>query len=222
MRLYKFLFESNENIVEEEIKFDSFVEEDVSLQGSSVVEDGKIILTKDYHENGRVNLVSTMDLENRSWVCDVVFRIENSEGAQDAEGRGGDGLSLIFSADEGLVKDGLVVNFDTFKNLENDSGNEIVLRVENSVVEKKYVHRKMNDGKPHHFRIHYNNPEQLISVHELVNGKEVAKAKPILSYAFSEYPLSELLKGETTIGFSSFTGDAKGTHEVLKFSIKYS
>ena len=217
MKLYPILFEQFNN----KETYPNFSEQDVELEGTARVEGTEIVLTDDYHQSGKATLKSPIDLHERSWKADIVFQIEGSEGVRDAEGRGGDGISLIFSGNEGLVEDGLVINFDTYKNLENNSGNEIVLRVENSVVEKKYVHRKMNDGNPHHFRIHYNNPEQVISVHELVNGKEVAKAKPILSYAFSEYPLGELLKGDCSISFSSFTGDAKGVHKVLKFEIKY-
>ena len=217
MKLYPILFEQFNN----KKTYPKFSEQEVELEDAARIEGDKIVLTDDYHQSGKATLKSPIDLHDRSWKADIVFQIEGSEGMKDAEGRGGDGISLIFNGQDGLAPDGLVINFDTHKNLENDSGNEIVLRVENSVVEKKYVRRKMNDGQPHHFRIHYNNPEQVISVHELANSKEVAMAKPILSYAFSEYPLGELLKGDCTISFGSFTGDAKGIHKVLKFEIKY-
>jgi Legume lectin domain len=211
INLKTILFENKD--IAEKIFYASFKEKDIKIEGTAYLKDGNIILTDDYHQNGKATVRSTIDLEDRSWKADIVFQIDGSEGVSDAEGKGADGISLIIGGE-----DKLVVNFDTYKNLENDSGNEIVLRVENAVVEKKYVRRKMNDGKKHHFRIHYNNPEQTIAVHEFISKETKA---PILSYAFSEYPLSELLKGDLRISFSSFTGDAKAIHKILKFSIGY-
>jgi hypothetical protein len=211
INLKTILFERKDK--KEKILYTSFEEKYVNTDGSAYLKDGNIILTDDYHQNGKATVKSTIDLEDRSWKADIVFQIDGSDGVSDAEGKGADGISMIIGGE-----DKLVINFDTFKNLENNSGNEIVLRVENSVVEKKYVRRKMNDGNKHHFRIHYNNPEQTITVHEFVSKE---KKVPILSYAFSEYPLSELLKGDLHISFSSFTGDAMAIHKILKFSIGY-
>lgn len=216
MKLYSLLFEA---IKAKQVS--KFLDSDVELEGDAHIEDGAIVLTNDYHQNGSATVTTPVTLEGRSWKAEIIFQIDNSEGVEDAEGSGGDGISLVFTSPEGLTQDGLVISFDTYKNLENNSGNEIVLRVENSVVEKKYVHRKMNDGKPHHFRIHYNDMEQVLSVHELVDGETLSQSKPILAYAFSEYPLVELLPGECFIKFTSFTGDAKGTHKVLAFDLEY-
>ncbi len=213
INLKTILFEKKDTTKKEKILYTSFEEKDIKTDGSAYLKNGNIILTDDYHQTAKATIKSTIDLEDRSWKADIVFQIDGSEGVSDAEGKGADGISLAIGGD-----DKLVVNFDTFKNLENDSGNEIVLRVENAVVEKKYVRRKMNDGKKHHFRIHYNNPEQVITIHEFISKETKI---PILSYAFSEYPLSELLKGDLHISFSSFTGDAMAIHKILKFSIGY-
>lgn len=213
MKLYRFLFEGTSD----GLVYQKFSKSDVELEGSAKLDKDCIVLTDDYHQDGKATLKPSVDLHDRSWKAEIVFEIDNSAGVEDAEGKGADGISINFGG-----TDKLVVNFDTFKNLENDSGNEVLLRVETSVVEKKYVRGKMNDGKQHHFRIHYNNDEQIISVHEIVHKKDGKIERPILSYAFSEYPLGELLKGDMPISFSGFTGDGKGIHRVRKFGIQYS
>jgi len=183
----------------------------LKLTGDARKKGNGVVLTSGLHSDGEFTLLSPLSFFEASWVCSFLIKITDSEGISDADGEGGDGIRMKLCSEEGGEL--FAVSLDTFKNLENNSGNEVVVYFEGTKVAQASCRKRFNDGEEKEVNVIYNHDLKAVVVH--VNDM------PIVAYAFHDVPFYHLIKEPVMICFSSFTGDAGGTHHVsnIKFNV---
>jgi hypothetical protein len=183
----------------------------IKLKGQAEKKGNEVVLTSGLHSEGELLLMSPIKVSDASWICSYVAKISDSEGISDVDGLGGDGIRMkLYSEDQQEL---FAVSMDTFKNLENNSGNEIVIYFEGTKVAQAVCHERFNDGKEKFVEIIYS--DELETVVVRVNDM------PVVAYAFSDIPFYSLVDKPFLLCFSSFTGDAGGKHIIsnIKFDI---
>lgn len=116
---------------------------------------------------------------------------------------------MCFCSTEG--QELFAVSLDTFKNLENESGNEVVVYFEGTKVAQAACRERFNDGEDKTVSIVYDNDLEVVSVK--VNDCSV------VAYAFNDFSFYELVQEPFIVRFTSFTGDAGGDHTVSNISL---
>ena len=182
----------------------------IELKGDAKKVGNGVMLTSGEHSDGELVIASPVTLSDDSWKCSYVVNISNSVGMSDVDGRGGDGVKMCFcSADGG--QELFAVSLDTFKNLENESGNEVVVYFEGTKVAQAACRERFNDGEDKTVSIVYDNDLEVVSVK--VNDCSV------VAYAFNDFSFYELVQEPFIIRFTSFTGDAGGDHMVSNIGL---
>lgn len=183
----------------------------INLKGDAKKEGNGVILTSGLHSEGELTLLKPFSVSDQSWVCSFVANISDSKGISDADGQGGDGIRMKLCSKDG--KELFAVSLDTFKNLENNSGNEVVIYFEGTKVAQAACRERFNDGEDKEVNIIYDNNLKAVVVH--INDMSV------VAYAFHDIPFYDLVREPVMLCFSSFTGDAGGTHMVsdIKFAV---
>jgi hypothetical protein len=183
----------------------------IQLKGDAKKKGAGVILTSGLHSDGELVILSPMTFFDASWVCSFVIKITDSEGISDVDGTGGDGIRFKLCSQD--KQELFAVSLDTFKNLENNSGNEVVVYFEGTKVAQAACNERFNDGKEKNVEIVYD--------HELETVVVRVNDMSIVAYAFHEVPFYELVSQPVMLCFSSFTGDAGGTHMVsdVKFAL---
>lgn len=183
----------------------------IQLKGDAKKKGAGVILTSGLHSDGELAILSPVSISDGSWICSFVAKITNAEGNSDVDGTGGDGIRFkLCSRDKQEL---FAVSLDTFKNLENNSGNEVVVYFEGTKVAQAACHERFNDGKEKNVEVIYN--------HELETVVVRVNDMSIVAYAFHDIPFYKLVSQPVMLCFSSFTGDAGGTHMVsdIKFAL---
>jgi len=186
----------------------------VALDGKAKVRDKHTIeLVSGLHAKGTATIKHSISLpDNSSWVCSFVAKIMDSDGISDADGPGGDGIKLTLRSAKSK-QELFAVNLDTFQNLENNSGNEIVLYVEGAKVAQAPSKERFNDGKEKQVEVVYSDKLGVVVVK--------VNQKPVVAYAFRDVTFHDLVNREPFVMvLSSFTGDAGGTHLVSDISFE--
>lgn len=183
----------------------------IKLKGDAKKQGNGVILTSGLHSEGELTLLKPFSVSDQSWVCSFVANISDSEGISDADGQGGDGIRMKLCSKDG--KELFAVSLDTFKNLENNSGNEVVIYFEGTKVAQAACRERFNDGEDKEVNVIYDNDLKAVVVH--VNDMSV------VAYAFHDIAFYDLVREPVMLCFSSFTGDAGGTHMVsdIKFAL---
>lgn len=167
-----------------------------------------VTLTNGLHQS--INLKGSRPIPvKNSWIISFDFKITDSIGISDVDGVGGDGIWFEINS-----RDGFRVKFDTFKNIENNSGNEVLLYLEDTKVAQGYCKYRFNSGELIQTKIIY--LDYIKTVVVWVNDH------PILAYAFSDIDLYSVVDKDkpNEVSFHSFTGDAGGKHSIYKFNYK--
>ncbi len=183
----------------------------IELKGDAKKEGAGVVLTSGLHSTGEIAILSPISISDVSWVCSFVAKITDAEGISDVDGKGGDGIRMkLCSKDKQEL---FAVNLDTFKNLENNSGNEVVIYFEGTKVAQAACNERFNDGKEKNVEVVYN--------HELETVVVRINDMSIVAYAFHDMPFYGLVDQPILLCFSSFTGDAGGTHMIydIKFDV---
>lgn len=183
----------------------------VTLKGDAVKENNKIILTSGLNSQGEITIKQPVDLRDVSWKCEFTANISESEGISDVDGQGGDGIKMKLCSKDG--QELFAVSLDTFKNLENNSGNEVVVYFEGTKVAQAACRERFNDGTDKKVKVIYDLDLEAVVVH--VNEMSV------VAYAFHDILFNELIKEPVFLCFSSFTGAAGGKHEVFDVSVDF-
>ena len=183
----------------------------VSLKGDAKKEKDKVVLTSGLKSQGEITFEQPLNLTDVSWKCEFTANISESEGISDVDGQGGDGIKMKLCSKDG--QELFAVSLDTFKNLENNSGNEVVIYFEATKVAQAACRERFNDGTDKKIKIIYDFDLEAVVVH--VNDMSV------VAYAFHDILFNELVKEPVFLCFSSFTGDAGGKHEVFDISIDF-
>jgi hypothetical protein len=182
-----------------------------SLKGDAKKEDNKIILTSGLKSQGEVTIEQKLDFEESSWKCNFTVNISEPEGISDIDGQGGDGIRMKLCSESG--QELFAATLDTYKNLENQSGNEVVLYFEGTKVAQAACRERFNDGKDKEIEVIYDNELETV----VVKVNDLA----VVAYAFNDIAFYELVKEPVFLCFSSFTGAAGGKHEVSNISIDF-
>lgn len=183
----------------------------VFLKGDAKKEKDRVILTSGLKSQGEVTFNQSLNLADVSWKCEFTANISESEGISDVDGPGGDGIKMKLCSKDG--QELFAVSLDTFKNLENNSGNEIVVYFEGTKVAQAACRERFNDGTDKKVKVIYDFDLEAVVVH--VNDMSV------VAYAFHDITFNELVKEPVFLCFSSFTGDAGGKHEIFDVSIDF-
>lgn len=183
----------------------------IELKGDAKKEGDGVVLTSGLHSSGEFSILSPISISDASWVCSFIAKITDAEGISDVDGKGGDGIRMKLCSSEG--QELFAISLDTFKNLENNSGNEVVVYFEGTKVAQAACRERFNDGEEKEINVIYSDELKVVVVH--VNDM------PVVAYAFHDIPFYDLVKNSVMLCFSSFTGDAGGTHYVydIKFSV---
>ena len=181
----------------------------IKLKGDAKKEGAGVVITSGLHSDGEMTILAPISVSDASWVCSFVANITNPGGISDADGKGGDGIRMKLCSKDG--QELFAVSLDTFKNLENNSGNEVVVYFEGTKVAQAACNERFNDGKEKEVNVIYD--------HELETVVVRVNDMSIVAYAFHDMPFFGLVNEPFMLCFSSFTGDAGGTHMVsnIKF-----
>lgn len=183
----------------------------IKLKGAAKKEGNGVILTSGLHSDGELTLLKPVSISEESWVCSFVVNISDSEGVSDEDGEGGDGIKMKLCSKSG--QELFAASLDTFKNLENNSGNEVVVYFEGTKVAQAACRERFNDGEDKEVKVIYDHDLKTVVVH--------VDDMAVVAYAFHDIPFYDLVKEPVMLCFSSFTGDAGGTHMVseIKFAL---
>lgn len=183
----------------------------VSLKGDAKKEKNRIVLTSGLQSKGEITINQPVNLTDVSWKCEFTVNISEPEGISDVDGQGGDGIRMKLCSKDG--QELFAVSLDTFKNLENNSGNEVVVYFEGTKVAQAACRERFNDGNDKKVKVIYDYDLEAVVIH--VNDMSV------VAYAFHDIPFNELVKESVFLCFSSFTGSAGGKHEVFDISLDF-
>ncbi len=188
-------------------------EVEVILKGDAEKEDSKnkIILTSGLNSQGEAVINYPLSFSNVSWRCNFTAKIAEPEGISDVDGQGGDGIRMKLCSKSG--QELFAISLDTFKNLENNSGNEVVVYFENTKVAQASCKERFNDGKDKRVKVIYDHNLKTVVIH--VNDM------PVVAYAFHDIAFYDLINESIMLCFSSFTGAAGGKHEVFDISLDF-
>lgn len=183
----------------------------IKLKGDAKKQGSEVVLTSGLHSDGEMTILAPISVSDQSWVCSFVVNISDSEGISDTDGQGGDGIRMKLCSKDG--KELFAVFLDTFKNLENNGGNEVVIYFEGTKVAQAACRERFNDGEDKEVSVIYDKDLKAVVVH--VNDMSV------VAYAFHDIAFYDLVREPVMLCFSSFTGDAGGTHMVsdIKFAV---
>lgn len=184
----------------------------IKLKGDAIKQADEVVLTSGLHSEGQLMLLTPIKISDVSWICSYVVNISDSEGISDVDGQGGDGVRMKLCAKNGAEL--FAVSLDTFKNLENNSGNEVVVYFEGTRVAQGPCRERFNDGNDKTVSVIYD--------HDLETVVVKIDDMSVVAYAFHDIPFYRLINDAFYICFSSFTGDAGGVHTVsdIKFAAK--
>lgn len=182
-----------------------------SLKGDASKESDKIVLTSGLRSQGEVRIEQKFDFESSSWRCNFTVNISEPEGISDVDGQGGDGVRMKLCSESG--QELFAVTLDTYKNLENQSGNEVVIYFEGTRVAQAACRERFNDGQDKEVEVIYDNELETV----VVKVNDLA----VVAYAFNDIAFYEMVKEPVFLCFSSFTGDAGGKHEIFNISLDF-
>lgn len=183
----------------------------IKLKGDARKENKTIVLTSGLHSEGQVTIQSPVSISDSDWSCKFTAKITDQEGISDIDGQGGDGIKFKLCAEDDN-QEFFAVSLDTFKNLENNSSNEVVVYFEGTKVAQGHCNHRFNDGEEKHVEIVY--------LHDLETVVVRVDDMSVVAYAFHDIPFYAIADRPFLLCFSSFTGDAGGTHMVsnIEFS----
>lgn len=184
----------------------------VKLKGDAKKEGKTIVLTSGLHSEGEMIINSPISITDTGWTCSFVVKITDQEGISDIDGQGGDGIKMKLCAANNK-QEFFAVSLDTFKNLENNSSNEVVVYFEGTKVAQGHCNHRFNDGKEKHVQIVY--------LHDLETVIVRVDDMSVIAYAFHDIPFYDITNRPFLLCFSSFTGDAGGKHMVsdIEFTV---
>lgn len=177
----------------------------IKLRGDATKDGNKIVLTSGLHSTGEMVIHSPITPTETGWACKFTVQITEPEGISDADGQGGDGIKMKLCAADNS-QEFFAVSLDTFQNIENNSGNEVVVYLEGTKVAQAPCNHRFNDGEEKHVEVIY--------LHELETVVVRIDEMSVVAYAFHDLPFYALVDRPFLICFSSFTGDAGGKHMV--------
>lgn len=184
----------------------------VKLKGDAKKEGKTIVLTSGLHSEGEMKIHSPMSVMNTGWTCKFTVQISEPEGISDGDGQGGDGIKMkLCAADDN--QEFFAVSLDTFQNIENNSGNEVVVYLEGTKVAQAPCNHRFNDGEEKQVEVVY--------LHDLETVVIRVDDMSIVAYAFHDLPFYSLVDRPFLLCFSSFTGDAGGKHAIsnIEFTV---
>jgi len=187
------------------------------------------------YQNGSALLQNPFELvgvngENLSFRTNFEFQIADSRGVSDGDGLGADGFVFVISpidtvggAGEGIGYGGLNrsigVEFDTYQNSFDISGNHIGIDTNgnlNSLVSRTVEADRLNNGQAWHSWVDYDGSTQQLEVR--ISQTPVRPAEAFVS---QQLDIALILGQENFfVGFTSATGAASGTHDILSWNFE--
>lgn len=177
----------------------------IKLKGDAKKEGKTIVLTSGLQSEGELIINSPISVTDTGWTCSFIAKITGQDGISDIDGQGGDGIKMKLCAANNK-QELFAVSLDTFKNLENNSSNEVVVYFEGTKVAQGHCNHRFNNGEEKHVQIVY--------LHDLETVIVRIDDMSVVAYAFHDIPFYTIADRPFLICFSSFTGDAGGKHMV--------
>lgn len=184
----------------------------IKLRGDATKNGNKIILTSGLHSTGEMTINLPITPTEIGWTCKFTVQITEPEGISDGDGQGGDGIKMkLCAADDN--QEFFAVSLDTFQNIENNSGNEVVVYLEGTKVAQAPCNHRFNDGEEKQVEVVY--------LHHLETVVVRVDDMSVVAYAFHDLPFYSLVDRPFMLCFSSFTGDAGGKHAIsnIEFTV---
>lgn len=195
---------------------------------AKVVNDSVLRLTDNFWQSGSAFSTNTISLgNNASFSSAFQFQITNPLGGSDQDGPGADGLVFVIQAESNSagrygggigyqdISNSVGIEFDTWHNgsVDGDNGNHVGINLNGNLnpVARKNVTPRFNNGEIWSAWVDYNGATDLLEVRFSEDNE-----RPEDAFLSSTVDLVNIL-GQTDayVGFTSGTGSAAGSHDIL-------
>jgi hypothetical protein len=183
-----------------------------------------IRLTANNHQNGALVCDEDFSIgDDGKFNFEFDFKISNPSGLGDADGAGADGIKVELEGSEGKIG----VFIDTFKNIEDESGNHIDLEINDENILQGYVNDKLNNGNAYKCIIKFVNGVLTINIEnvdnncgfqnedDIENEDKESLGIPVIAYPINI--LKTLGGKKIKISFIGMTGSGSQLQDILTF-----
>jgi hypothetical protein len=188
-------------------------------------------LTNKLRQSGSAFLTQLVSIDNdASFSTYIQFRITNPMGISADGVQGADGIVFVVQTQANNVggvgggigfrgiQNSVGVEFDTWPNPRDINGNHVGIDINGSIdsVVAKPIETPMNNGELWHAWVDYNGQADMLEVR--ISRNDSRPSTPLISH---EVDLVEILgKTEVFVGFTSATGSAGNTHDIIAWNFR--
>ncbi len=196
---------------------------------AKVVNNSVLRLTDNFSQSGSAFTTNTISLSNNaSFSSAFQFQITNPLGDSDDDGQGADGLVFAIQTESNRaggdgggigykdIPKSLGIEFDSWNNgsIDGDNGNHVGINLNGNMgsVVRQNITPRLNNGNIWSAWVDYNGATNLLEVRISENNERPEDA--FLSHTV-DLVVDILGQTDAYIGFTSGTGAAAGTHDIL-------